>query len=103
MEWDQDAQDAAVQQARSMSSRDPEAASLLIAHVVAAQELQEQRGSVAAHVPINYDPRKLYDYMCKEYGWTVRECDETHYMTFFALVHEANERHRKEADEAKGK
>lgn len=76
-----------------MSKRDPEAASLLIAHVVAAREEQgdERRADITG-----YDPLSLYDYMCKEYQWRPRDIDAMHYPLFFALVEKANERHRRE-------
>ncbi|GAC1589121.1 MAG: hypothetical protein NVS4B1_33490 [Ktedonobacteraceae bacterium] len=98
VEWDEEAQDNAIRQARTLTSRDPEAASLLVAHVIAEQEMQEQRGTLVSRVPVGYDPGALYDYMCHENGWRPQDINDMHYLTFFMMVRKANERNKREQD-----
>lgn len=93
--WDEEAQENAVVQARQIASRDPEAASLLVAQVVAEQELSKDRAYVDPFAN-TYKPALVYDRACKEYGWRPKDIDEMHYLTFFAMLREANERHRQE-------
>ena len=102
-DWDDETQRAALRQAQAVSHRDPEAAALLAAHVVASQELQEKRGELVSRTPTGYNPRQIYSYMCKEYGWTPRDIDEMHYITFFAMLHETNERNLREQEAMKAR
>lgn len=93
--WDEEAMERAVQQARDVTHRDPEAATLLIAQVINQQQRLKELGQqpiVAA-----YRPAKLYAQMCRFYkGWTPKVIDDMHYLTFFAMVREANELAREE-------
>lgn len=82
--------------ARQISSRDPEAASLLVAQVVAEQEMAKDSGYSRDPFQGHYNPVLLYDRACREYGWRPKDCDDMHYLTFFAMLREANERHQQE-------
>lgn len=100
MDWDAEAQNEAMRKARELQIRDPESASLLIATLVVTQDAQEQQtGSPVSRAPVDYEPVKLYDFACKEYGWRPRDINEMHYLLFFALVNAANERRRREEDD----
>jgi hypothetical protein len=93
--WDEEAKEAAIAQARQLAVRDPEAASLLVAQVVSEQELQKDASYTDTSFN-QYNPILVYERACKEYGWTPRQIDEMHYLTFFAMLREANERHKQE-------
>jgi hypothetical protein len=96
MDWDDEAQREAMRQARELQKRDPEAASHLIVTLQATQEEQEKKGNIVDRRPDGYDPIKLYDIVCKEYGWRPKDIDEMHYMTFFAMVRAMMDRHEEE-------
>lgn len=97
-DWDAEAQAEALAQARAIQARDPEGAALLIATLVVTQDAQEQSG-VPVERGSDYEPIKIYDFLCKEYGWRPKDIDEMHYITVFAMLNEASERHRKEQEE----
>lgn len=101
MDWDDEAQREAMRQARELQKRDPEAASILIVTLSATQEDQEKNGKIADRRPDGYDPIKLYDLVCKEYGWRPRDIDAMHYLTFFAMVRAMIDRHERENEEIK--
>jgi hypothetical protein len=101
LHWDQEARETAVYSARQLSARDPEAASLLIAQVVAEEELSKDR-EYADPFASTYNPALVYDRACREYGWRPRDIDEMHYLTFFAMLREANKRHKEENESYKG-
>jgi len=94
--WDEEAKESAIAQARQLAARDPEAASLLVAQVVAEQELQQQNTDYTESTLNKYSPITAYERACKEYGWKPKDIDEMHYITFFAMLREANERHKQE-------
>ncbi len=96
MDWDDDDQREAQRQARELTKRDPEAASLLIQTLVVTQDAQEAKGVPVSRRPMGYEPMKLYEFAASEWGYRPKDIDEMHYMTFFALVHEASERKKKE-------
>jgi hypothetical protein len=98
MDWDEDAQRDAERSAREIAARDPEAASLLIQTLVVTQDAQEAKGVPVPRRPADYEPMKLYEFAAKEWGYRPKDIDEMHYLTFFALVREANERRKKEND-----
>ncbi len=98
LNWDTEARERAVvaMQGKDLANRDPEAAALLAAQLVAEEEFDRQRG----HEPVNvagYKPARAYAVACKEYGWTVKTCDEMHYLTFFAMLREAAEINREQS------
>lgn len=101
MDWDEDAQREAMRQARELQKRDPEAASHLIVTLQATQEDQEKQGIIVDRRPDGYDPIKIYDIVCKEYGWRPIDIDEMHYMTFFAMVRAMMDRHEQENEQLK--
>jgi hypothetical protein len=98
MDWDDEAQAEALFQARQMQVRDPEGAAMLLATLVITQDLQEQQGEPVERGG-DYEPIKIYDFLCKEYGWTPKDIDEMHYLTAFAMLNQANDRHRREQDD----
>ncbi len=98
MDWDEEAQQNALYSARQAQSRDPEAAALIVTTLAVTQDIQEENGELVDRSPNGYNPIKIYDYACREYGWRPRDIDEMHYLTFFAMVENANERHRREND-----
>lgn len=89
--WDYEAQQVALVQSQMIAQRDPEAASLLVGQLLYAQETQPEGVKMGL-----YDPLELYDVMCHENGWTPRDIDTMHYLTFFGIVKKRNERVRKE-------
>jgi hypothetical protein len=104
MDWDADAQNEAMRKARELQARDPESASLLIATLVVTQDAQERHmGAPVSRAPVDYDPVKLYDFACKEYGWRPRDINEMHYLLFFAMVNAANDRHRREEEDVRSR
>lgn len=68
---------------------------MLTAQVIAEQEFAKEEGYVNPFSEI-YNPILVYDRACAEYHWTIKDCDEMHYITFFAMLREASERHRQE-------
>lgn len=82
-------------QAQEMSSRDPAAATLLVANLIASEKEAEQKGEQ----PTGYDPIELYAFMCKEYAWRPIDIDSMHYPTFFALVRKTKKRIDKEREQ----
>lgn len=97
MRWDSDARDRALTAANKVASRDPEAASLLIAQTIAEEEYAKEPGYIEPEIFTHkYDPAEIYDRACYEYKWTPEVCDKMHYLRFFAMLDRANERRRKE-------
>ena len=103
MDWDQEAQEHAYQQAQQLAKRDPEAAALLMAQLAVTQEYQARRrkelGLPAwgqAHE--GYNPIDLYAYMVEKTGWTHTYLDAgLHYLDFFAYLAAFQERDRRRA------
>lgn len=95
--WDEEAKEVALYQARQLSHRDPEAASLLVAQTVAEQEMSKDE-AYANPFADQYNPALMYDRACREYGWRPKDIDQMHYVTFFAMMREANERRKQEQE-----
>jgi 1,2-phenylacetyl-CoA epoxidase PaaB subunit len=91
LSWDAEAQQEALIHAQEIANRDPEAASMLITQLLHIQQTQPDEPA-----PSLYDPLALYEVMATEKGWTPKEMDEMHYMTFFGIVRKRNERVREE-------
>lgn len=104
LHWDIEARETAVRamQSKSLSSRDPEAAALLAAQLVAEEEFDRQHGNEPL-VTNDYKPARAYAIVCKEFGWTVKQCDETHYLAFFAMLRELNEINQEQQDHINGR
>jgi hypothetical protein len=102
-DWDGEAQNEAMRRARDLQVRDPESAALLVATLVVTQDAQEKMGTPASRAPVDYNPVKLYDFACKEYGWRPRDINEMHYLLFFAMVNAANDRHRREEEDVRSR
>lgn len=100
--WDAEAQEAAMAQAQQVSKRDPEAGALLIAQLIATQKAQQEKGEPITAAPSDYNPARLYAFMAREAGWEPRQIDNMHYLTFFAIVREVNERIQQENKATKG-
>lgn len=102
VQWDKEAQEAAMAKAQTLAKRDPEAAALLVTQLIATQKAEQSKGDPITHVPLDYKPARLYAFMARECGWTPREIDNMHYLAFFAIVREVNERLRQEQQAYKG-
>jgi hypothetical protein len=104
LHWDIEAREAAVRamQSKSLSSRDPEAAALLAAQLVAEEEFDRQNG-IKPFISGDYNPARAYTIACKEFGWTIKQCDETHYLAFFAMLRELNEINQEQQDHINGR
>ena len=86
-----------------MMEFDPDGARQLLAQAQAAERKRGKVSRLSGREP--YDPAKLYARMCKFYrGWTPRDIDQMHFLTFFAMVREAgimNEEEQAEYNKAK--
>jgi hypothetical protein len=105
MEWDEEAQAYAYQQAQQLERRDPEAAAFLMAQLVVTREYQRKRRE-ALGLPAweqvqegGYDYIALYAYMVEKTGWTHAYLDAgLHYLDFFAYLAAFQERDRRRAN-----
>lgn len=97
--WDKEQEREAVREAQRLAERDPEAASLLMAHVAVSQETRH----TAEEDPFEdvYNPTRLYAQMTKYYRISPKELDEMHYLLFFGYLREAqqmNEEEKRQTD-----
>ena len=83
--WDSEAEAEATRQAQEASSRDPEAASLLVSQVLVSREIRKEQGYDEPFAS-EYDPARLYTQVAREFKYTPTQIDEIHYLTFFAMV-----------------
>jgi len=88
-DWDEEAIAVAIESAQSLMEFDPDGARQLLAQAQAAERKRGKVSRVGAKEP--YDPARLYARMCRYYkGWTPRDIDAMHFVTFFAMVREAS-------------
>jgi hypothetical protein len=72
--------------------RDPDAAMFLI------QQLSQQP-TIPAVAYATYNPTRLYAQAALAAGWLPSQCDEQHYVTFFAVVREMGAIRKEEQDD----
>lgn len=87
-DWDEDAIAEAEYRAKALAAFDPDAAARLRGMAAAAKAKLTGR-PVGAREP--YDPMRVYSRAAKFYGWSHREMEWMHFVTFFAYLREASE------------
>jgi len=90
MDWDEEAQVQAIEQARELAERDPDASQLLAAHAMAQP----------THATPNvYDPAQTEAALLLVAGLKPWEGDAMHFVRYFALVREVTLAKERERDE----
>lgn len=84
-DWDEEARTTAWYQAQELAHRDPDAAAYLMAHLEATASSTEAAQPRREH----YDPPRLYARIAKYLGFSHRDMDDMHFVTFFSYVREA--------------
>lgn len=87
-DWDEDAIQEAEYRARALAPFDPDAATRL-RNMAAAARAKLTGQPVGSREP--YDPMKAYSRAAKFYGWSHKEMEAMHFVTFFAYIREASE------------
>lgn len=96
-EWDSEARDRAMEQARKLALRDPEAAELLLAQLQVEEEAAKRRAPEVSDAILRkvYRPSALFANMAAFYRWSIPDMNEMDYVLFFVMAEEAEEIQKK--------
>lgn len=96
-EWDSEARERAMEQARKLALRDPDAAEQLLAQLRVEEEAAKRRAPEIGDAILRkvYRPSALFANMAAFYRWSIPDMNEMDYVLFFVMAEEAEEIQRK--------
>jgi len=95
--WDSEARERAMEHARKVALRDPEAAEVLLAQLRVEEEAAKKRAPEISDAILRkvYRPTALFANMAAFYRWGWQEMNEMDYVAFFVMAEEAEEIQKK--------
>jgi hypothetical protein len=96
-EWDSEARERAMEQARKLAMRDPDAAEQLLAQLRVEEEAAKKRAPEISDAILRkvYRPSALFANMAAFYRWSWESMNNMDYVAFFVMAEEAEEIQRK--------
>lgn len=96
-EWDSEARDRAMEKARKLALRDPDAAEQLLAQLQVEEEAAKKRAPEISDVILRkvYRPSELFANMAAFYRWGWQDMNEMDYVSFFVMAEEAEKIQKK--------
>jgi hypothetical protein len=95
--WDSEARDRALEQARKLALRDPDAAEQLLAQIRVEEEAAKKRTPEIGDAILRkvYRPSTLFANMAAFYRWSWESMNNMDYVAFFVMAEEAEEIQKK--------